>query len=198
VNFGFLYGMGVLKFIETAWSNYGVRVSEEESRAFREAFFGQFPMLLRWHARQRQLVSKYKRVESPLGRVRHLPDIDSPNQGVRSEAERQAINSPVQSFASDMALLSMVRITREFQRRGMRAHPIGTVHDAINWEVPEHEMAEALPLIKDGMENLPLRQQFGVNLDVPIVADLKAGFRWGGATELSVDQVYNWRGLPAA
>jgi DNA polymerase-1 len=198
VNFGFLYGMGVLKFMGTAWSNYGVRVSEAESKAFRDAFFGQFPMLLRWHARQRSLVAKYKRVESPLGRVRHLPDIDSPNQGVRSEAERQAINSPVQSFASDMALLAMVRITREFRRRGMRAHPIGTVHDAINWEVPENEMPVALPLIKDGMENLPLRQQFGVNLDVPIVADLKAGFRWGGATELSTDDIYDWRGLPAA
>lgn len=198
VNFGFLYGMGVSKFIETAWSNYGVRVSEQESKAFRDAFFGQFPMLLRWHARQRSLVRKYKRVESPLGRVRHLPDIDSPNQQVSSEAERQAINSPVQSFASDMALLAMVRITREFRRRGMRAHPIGTVHDAINWEVPEAEMAEALPLIKHGMENLPLEKQFGIHLDVPIIADLKAGFRWGGATELSVDQVHNWKGLPAA
>jgi uracil-DNA glycosylase family 4 len=193
VNFGFLYGMGVAKFIDTAWSNYGVRVTEQESAAFRNAFFGQFPMLLKWHARQRQLVTKYKRVESPLGRVRHLPDIDSPNQGVRSEAERQAINSPVQSFASDMALLSMVRVTNDFKRRGMRAHPIGTVHDAINWEIPAEEMKIALPLIKHGMETLPLRQQFGVNLDVPIIADCKVGFRWGGATELTEEQIFDWK-----
>lgn len=193
VNFGFLYGMGVAKFIDTAWSNYGVRVTEEESRAFRNAFFGQFPMLLKWHARQRQLVTKYKRVESPLGRVRHLPDIDSPNQGVRSEAERQSINSPVQSFASDMCLLSMVRVTNDFKRRGMKAHPIGTVHDAINWEIPAEEMKIALPLIKHGMETLPLRQQFGVNLDVPIIADCKVGFRWGGATELTEEQIHDWK-----
>ena len=197
VNFGFLYGMGVIKFISTAWSNYGVRVSEHESKAFRDAFFGQFPMLLKWHARQRQLVAKYKRVESPLGRVRHLPDIDSPNQAVRSEAERQAINSPVQSFASDMCLLSMVRITKEFRDRGMKAHPIGTVHDAINWEIPAEEMSLALPMIKTGMETLPLDRMFGVNLDVPIIADLKAGYRWGGATELSVDDIFDWKGLAA-
>jgi uracil-DNA glycosylase family 4 len=197
VNFGFLYGMGVNKFIETAWSNYGVRVTEQESKAFRDAFFTQFPMLLKWHARQRRLVSQYKRVESPLGRVRHLPDIDSPNQGVRSEAERQAINSPVQSFASDMALLSMVRITEEFKRQGMRAHPIGTVHDAINFEIPDEELSVALPIIKDNMENLPLRRMFGVNLDVPIIADLKVGTRWGGATEITPEQIYNWKGLAA-
>ena len=129
--------------------------------------------------------------------MRHLPDIDSPNQGVRSEAERQAINSPVQSFASDMALLSMVRITNEFRARGMRAHPIGTVHDAINWEIPEGELREALPLIKDGMENLPLERMFGVSLDVPIIADLKVGTRWGGATEITPEMIYDWKGLAA-
>lgn len=193
VNFGFLYGMGVLKFIDTAWGNYGVRVTEQESSAFRDAFFGQFPMLLKWHARQRQLVAKYKRVESPLGRVRHLPDIDSPNKQVRSEAERQAINSPVQSFASDMCLLSMVRITNEFRRLGMSAHPIGTVHDAINWEIPAGEMSRALPMIKNYMQTLPLERLFGVHLDVPIIADCKVGHRWGGATELSEEQVFDWK-----
>jgi DNA polymerase-1 len=197
VNFGFLYGMGWSKFIATAWANYGVRVTEQESRAFRTAFFEQFPRLLQWHARQRQLVTKYKRVESPLGRVRHLPDIDSPNKEVRAEAERQAINSPVQSFASDMALLSLVHITHEFERRGLRAHAIGTVHDAINFEIPDDELRIALPIIKDRMENLPLERMFGLSLDVPIVADLKVGSRWGGATEITPEQVYDWRGLAA-
>jgi DNA polymerase-1 len=198
VNFGFLYGMGWRKFISTAWANYQVRVTEEEAQAFRVTFFEQFPLLLPWHRKQRRLAHTNKRVETPMGRVRHLPDIDSPDDGVRSEAERQAINSPVQAFASDMAALSLVHIARKFRKLGLTAHPIGTVHDAVNFEIPDSELRVALPVIKDTMENLPLERLFGINLDVPIVADLKVGTHWGGATELTPEQVYDWKGLVAA
>lgn len=184
VNFGFLYGMGWMKFVATAFSNYGLIVTETESRAFRESFFHQFPGLLPWHARQRKLAMTYKRVETPMGRIRHLPDIDSANPEVRSEAERQAINSPVQGFASDMALLSLVHTARLFRRKGIEAYPIGTVHDAVNFEVRIDDLPRALPLIKHTMENLPLEKLFGIHLDVPIVADLKVGSHWGGATEI--------------
>jgi len=184
VNFGFLYGMGWRKFIETAWNNYGVVVTELEAQAFRRAFFEQFPMLLRWHARQRRLAHHYRRVESPLGRIRHLPDIDSPDDGVVAEAERQAINSPVQAMASDLCLLSMVLLDREFRRQGLRAAPIGTVHDAINFEIPDEELEIVLPLIREIMENPPLEELFGVELTVPIIADIKVGTRWGTGKEL--------------
>lgn len=184
VNFGFLYGMGWNKFISTAWENYGLRVNENEARAFRKAFFQQFPGLVPWHGKQRRLAAKYGRVETPMGRVRHLPDIYSPDEGVRAEAERQAINSPVQGFASDMALLSMAHTARAFRDQGIRAWPIGTVHDAVNFEVHQADVHRALPVIKHTMENLPLDRLFGVTLDVPIVADLKVGMHWGGASEL--------------
>lgn len=192
VNFGFLYGMGWKKFVMTALTNYGLAVSEEDAQAARTAFFAQFPQLLPWHARQRALARKYKRVETPLGRVRHLPDIDSPDNGVRAEAERQAINSPVQGLASDLALLSFVLVSRRFRKVGLRAHAIGTVHDAVNFEIPNEELPTALPLIKNIMENPPLERLFGIHLDVPIVADAKVGTRWGGAKELTPEQVYNF------
>lgn len=192
VNFGFLYGMGATKFIATALSNYGIAVSEQEAQDARTAFFAQFPQLLPWHARQRALARKYKRVETPLGRVRHLPDIDSPDNKVRAEAERQAINSPVQGLASDLALLSFVIVCRKFRKMGLTGHAIGTVHDAVNFEIPNHELAIALPVVKDVMENLPLERMFGIRLDVPIVADCKVGTRWGGAKELTPDQVYDF------
>jgi DNA polymerase-1 len=192
VNFGFLYGMGATKFIATALSNYGIHVTMEEAQAARTAFFAQFPQLLPWHARQRALAHKYKRVETPLGRVRHLPDIDSPDQKVRAEAERQAINSPVQGLASDLALLSFVLVSRKFRKNGLQAHAIGTVHDAVNFEVPNEELPIVLPIIKDQMENLPLEKLFGIRLDVPIIADCKVGTRWGGAKELTEEQVYNF------
>jgi DNA polymerase-1 len=158
-------------------------VTEAEARAFRRAFFEEFPELQRWHARQRSLARKYKRVESPLGRVRHLPDIDSPVDGVRAEAERQAINSPVQATASDMCLYSLVLISKEFERFGLKARSVGTVHDAINFEVPVAEVPTVLPLIRRTMENLPL-DRFGCFMDVPIIADAKIGTRWGSAIEV--------------
>jgi uracil-DNA glycosylase family 4 len=184
VNFGFLYGMGWAKFILTAWANYSVRVTEDEAVAFRQTFFDQFPKLIPWHARQRKLAHQFGRVETPMGRIRHLPDIYSPDRGVVSEAERQAINSPVQGFASDMCALSLVLLARQFRREGIRAYPIGTVHDAVNWEIHGDDLEYALPRIKNTMENLPLEELFDLTLDVPIIADCKVGTRWGQAREV--------------
>lgn len=187
VNFGFLYGMGWRKFIQTAWENYGVRVTEEEAIAFRKTFFDQFPALIPWHNRQRRLAHTYGRVETPMGRVRHLPDIYSPDKGVQSEAERQAINSPVQGFASDMCALSLVLLAKRFRREGVRAYPIGSVHDAVNWEIHEADLTYALPIIKETMENLPLEELFNCAIDVPIIADCKVGTRWGQAKEIPAE-----------
>ena len=193
VNFGFVYGMGWRKFIATAFEKYGAVFSEDEARAVRAAFFDHFAGLQPWHSKQRRLVNKYGRVQSPIGRIRHLPDIHSPEEGVRAEAERQAINSPVQSFGSDMAVLAMVRINEKFRKKGIQGHCIGLVHDAINFEIRDDNVARALPIIKDTMEDVrPLRKKFGVHVDVPIIADLKVGQHWGDARELSPEEVYSW------
>jgi DNA polymerase-1 len=202
VNFGFLYGMGWRKFIETAFNNYGAVFTEAESRAYRDAYFDLFPDLLPWHDRQRRLVHANGRVQGPQGRVRHLPDIYSPDKMVRAEAERQAINSPVQGFASDMALLSMTLINAEFRRQGIAGNCLGLVHDAVNFEIRDDELARALPIIKDTMEDpVPLRQKFGTVLNMPIVADLKIGRHWGDAHEVEdasviyeIDRLEQWLG----
>lgn len=194
VNFGFLYGMGWLKFIATALSNYGSHFGEDDAKGARKAYFDLYPGLLPWHARQRRLVHEYGRVQSPLGRIRHLPDIFSPDQGVRAEAERQAINSPVQGFASDLSVLSMVAINQRFREMGLASHCLGLVHDAINFEIRDDDVARALPIIKDTMEDMSLvRRKFGVHIDVPIIADLQTGRHWGDTRELTVDQVYDYK-----
>lgn len=193
VNFGFLYGMGPNKFIQTAFSNYGAIFSMDEARAARKAYFALYPDLVEWHNRQRRLVRKYGRVQSPLGRVRHLPDIFSPDQGVAAEAERQAINSPVQGFASDLAVIAMVEINKEFRRRGIAGYCLGLVHDAINYEIRNDHVAMALPIIKDRMEDMAfIEQQFGVNVDVPIISDVSVGQHWGDKKELTPAQVYDY------
>lgn len=192
-NFGFLYGMSWSKFIKTAWENYGIKFTPAEAEATRAAFFEAYPDLVKWYGRQKRLVRDFGRVESPMGRVRHLPDIYSPDRGVKAEAERQAINSPVQAMASDMLLLSMIYIGKKFRELGIDGYVIGTVHDACNFEIAETDLWRALPIIKDTMENLPMEEDFGVYLDVPIIADLKVGKHWGDARELSAEEVYEWR-----
>jgi DNA polymerase-1 len=194
VNFGFVYGMGWRKFIQTAFEKYELTFSQAEAQQIRKLFFQQFQGLFPWHARQRRLVNQYGRVQSPLGRIRHLPDIFSGDEGVRAEAERQAINSPVQSFASDMTMLSMLIINDRFKEQNLDAHVIGTVHDALLFEVRREHTARALPIIKDTMENLPLQSKFGVVLDIPIVSDLKVGTHWGDARELEAEEVYDYKG----
>lgn len=184
VNFGFLYGMSAGTFVTTAWNNYGVEVTEAESVAFRKAFFAQFPLLRAWHNKQKALARKYRRVESPIGRVRHLPDIMSDDRGVRNEAERQAINSPVQSLASDMAIGALVTLTKEFKKRGLQTRSVGTVHDAINFEVPISELELVAPMIKYHMENVPFQRWFGLTLDIPIVGDVSLSEFWGDKEEI--------------
>lgn len=195
VNFGFAYGMGAPKFVKTALEKYELVFSLDEAQAIRKSFFDQFPGLLAWHARQRRLVGDYKYVKSPIGRIRHLPDIDSEEQGVRAEAERQAINSPVQGFGSDLTQLSMVLINRKVRERGLakKIHTIGTVHDSLLFEAREAYAGECMRIAKKTMENLPLERMFGLDLDVPIIADVKVGTRWGTAKELTTQEVMAWR-----
>lgn len=196
VNFGFLYGMGWRKFIETAFNNYGSVFTELEAQGARNAYFDLFPGLLPWHAKQRRLVNEYGRVVSPIGRVRHLPDIYSPDKGVRMEAERQAINSPVQGFGSDLAVLSMIEINRQLREKGWDryAHCLGLVHDAINFEIRDDYVSRVIPIIKDTMEDMNLvYKKFGTVVDIPIIADVAIGQHWGDKLELTPEQVYDYK-----
>lgn len=198
VNFGFLYGMGWMKFIVTAFNNYGVKFTEAEARAYRKAYFDLYPDLLAWHERQRRLVRNNGRVQSPIGRIRHLPDINSPEQGVRAEAERQAINSPVQGLASDMALAGMNLFVERLTERDLngKVAVLGLVHDAINIEADDDVAGEAMVLLKESMQDMDnMRQKFGLEMTVPIIADVKVGRHWGDSVELSEDQIYNFTTL---
>lgn len=197
VNFGFLYGMGWRKFIITAFNNYGIKFSEAEARAAREAYFEMYPDLPAWHERQRRLVRTNGRVQSPIGRIRHLPDIYSPDEGVQAEAERQAINSPVQGLASDMALAGMNLFVERLEEQGLsdRVHVLGLVHDAINVEAKDDVAGDAMVLLKESMQDMDnMRRKFGLIMTVPIVADVKVGRHWGDSVELKEEMVYDYPG----
>jgi len=198
VNFGFLYGMGWRKFIITAFNNYGVKFTEYEAQQYRKAYFDLYPDLESWHNRQRRLVAANGRVQSPIGRIRHLPDIYSPEAGVRAEAERQAINSPVQGLASDMALAGMNLFNQRLEERDLqdRVAVLGLVHDAINIEADDEIAGEAMVLLKESMQDMDnMHRLFGLEMDIPIIADVKVGRHWGDSKELTEDQIYNFTTL---
>lgn len=183
VNFGFLYGMGAPKFVTYARDNYGVVVSEEEAERVRRRFFSTYPKLIPWHERQRRLVHRYQRVHSPIGRVRHLPDVLSQDRDIVAEAERQAINSPVQSLASDLMLLSMVRLSASL--RSSEARIVGTVHDAILFEVREAALQKVASEVRSVMQDMSLvKRLFGADITVPIEVELKVGTQWGAGKVL--------------
>lgn len=182
VNFGFLYGMGWEKFITYARDNYEVEVTEEEAISYRAGFFRKWPKLVSWHERQRRLVNNHGRVQSPIGRIRHLSDVYSGDKEVRAEAERQAINSPVQSFASDLMLMSAVRLDGRLDPS--HAFVVGSIHDALLFQVKEDEVSAIAATVEREMLNPPLKRWFGAEMTVPIEVEIKKGKYWGDKSNL--------------
>ena len=183
VNFGYLYGMYPTKFQKYAKINYGLDMTMSECEVSRKMYFEQFPGLEKWHERQRRRVHTHHQVTSPLGRTRHLPDILSPDRGVQMEAERQAINSPVQSCASDLMLFSLIQLDPQLDPK--ECVPVMTLHDGIGFECKEDKVDKYLPIIKEAMENLPLKKTFGLEFRVPIEAEVEYDTHWAGNPDAS-------------
>ena len=177
VNFGLLYGMGWPKLVIYARDNYGVDMTDAQAKAFRVRYFETYAALPKWHERQRRCVRAFGQVVSLSGRIRHLPGIESSEQGVRAEAERHGINSPVQGFGSgDLKVMSMLEIHDTFDWDQVRVK--GEVHDSILLWVRNEILEEAVPQIKKIMESPKLLVDFGIKMTVPIVADFEIG-PWG-------------------
>lgn len=173
VNFGFIYGAWWTTFKRVAKTDYGIDFTDEEAQEIRTAFFELYPGLLDWHDGRRAEVRKNGFVRSLHGAVRHLPSINSSEEYIKQECERQAINSPVQRFASDLGLIAMIRMVRDCDPEIMR--PLMFVHDALVVEVKEEYAKQAQGWIKFYMETPPLEQWFGITSPIPIVADIAMG-----------------------
>lgn len=177
VNFGFLYGMWWKKFKEYAKTDYGVDYTDEEAANTREMFFETYPRLGEWHQKTEQFVRKNKYVRSFIGRVRHLPMVDSPDDSIAKQAVRQAINSPVQSFGSDIGVMAIGLITSYLKNTGLDKHikVAGFIHDAIVFLVRDRYSAQAIRIARKFMENVPFKKWFGWEPTVPIIADAEIG-----------------------
>lgn len=176
-NFGFLYGMSAKTFVQYA-KNFGLNITEKDSEHLRENFFKAYPTLLTWH----EDCIKYARANgytwSPIGRKRFLPDINSSNFRARGQAERQSINSGVQGFASDMCTSALADIVFSDKIDHDRCIVLGSVHDAILFEIRDDYVEEVAPKLKYTMEHPSILE--GLDIPIPIIADAEVAQAWGG------------------
>ena len=182
-NFGFLYGQEAAGFLGLAETAYGVYLSLQEAEQFRAAFFSRWEGLEDWHLRMVREAHREGQVVSPLGRVRRLPDLYSSNPIDQAEAERRAINSPVQGMASDLMQLAIAWISGTLPGRpGLDdVRCLATVHDSVVIEVPEDTWQVSTGRAMRRMIDVDqvVAELFGYTLHVPLAVEAKVGTRWG-------------------
>lgn len=176
VNFGFLYGMMAKKFVDYAFSSYGVVFTEAEARQFRELYFAKYSRLLPWHKEMELLCEALGGVSNRFGRFRKLPLIYSSNKWERASAARRAVNTPVQGTGSDLLISAATQLHKELKGEGLKI--VGTVHDSILGEFYEKDADWIVPEIKRIMAHPKIMDDFDVEFAVPLEADVGLG-PWG-------------------
>lgn len=176
-NFGFLYGMIAKTFIKYALG-FGLTLTQEESEKIRADFFNAYPRLLVWHEECKEFARQHGYIESPIGRKRWFDNINSYDFKKRSADERQAINSPVQGFGSDLCTSALAEIVFSKELDHTRFNVLGSVHDAILFEIKDDYVEELIPKLQSIMENPPIVE--GLDVPIPLVADVEVSSCWGG------------------
>ncbi|HKC10758.1 MAG TPA: DNA polymerase I, partial [Vicinamibacteria bacterium] len=165
INYALLYGKGAFSLAKD------IGISKKEAEGFIEAYFNRYPSVRQFINDTIARARETGTVRTLLGRLRRLPDLRAKNFQVRMEAERQAMNTPVQGSAADLIKKAMIDLQRELRRRGMASRLILQIHDELLLEVPEKEAGEALSLVRSVMEG-------ALSLEVPLVVDARRGRNW--------------------
>ncbi len=166
VNFGIAYGMGEFGLA----SRTGM--SRDEAEAFIKSYFANFPGIAEWQQRTLAFTREKGYAETVFGRRRYLPAIHSSNFQVRSAAEREAINMPIQGTAADIIKVAMIDVDAELRERQLRGRMILQVHDELIFECPAEEV--------DAIRDLAVRRmRSALEMNVPLKVDLKQGRNWG-------------------
>lgn len=181
-NFGLLYTMQAAGFVRYAWANFKMILTIEQAQDIIDRFFAKYPKLLDWHKKYKQLGRRDGYVVSPLGRVRHLPLINSKDWKVQGKSERQAINSPVQGTLSDITCMAMTEIDRCIPEAQMCA----MIHDAALGYCPEDKAEEIGKRVVEIASNLPLKNKFGWDHQLKFNFDLEYGPDMGSMTKVKL------------
>ena len=164
-NFGIIYGISAFGLAQQ------LDCSRSEAKALIDGYFAAFPGVIDYIERQKELARQQGYAVTIFGRKRYLPDILSHNATVRSFAERNAVNSPIQGTAADIIKMAMVTIHRRLKEEGLKAQMIMQVHDELNFNVPENEIDKVREIVISEMQNV-------VHLTVPLIADCGVGTNW--------------------
>ena len=181
-NFGLLYGQQAQGFRNYADAVYGVELTETEAQEVYDGFFSTWKGMAEAHAETIRRAASRGYVTSPIGRRRLLPNIMDGNNYLRLEAERQALNAPIQGFGSDLMQMGIASIYGEMpgSTRVPDVYPVATVHDSLVAEVKIETWEEAVAECQERMTHLePWLEEMGVQLSVPLAADAAVGTRWG-------------------
>ena len=165
VNFGIIYGVSAFGL-----SNQ-TNLSRAESKAIIENYYKSFPKLKDFTNEQVEFARENGYVKTILGRKRYLNDINSRNAIIRSSAERNAINTPVQGSAADIIKIAMVKINREFQSQSMKTKLILQVHDELIFDCLIDEIDNVKKIVSYNMQN-------AYKLKVPLKVDIGQGYNW--------------------
>ena len=172
LNFGVIYGL----------SPHGIaqqtEFSREEGARFIEDYFSKYPRIQEYLENVKAKTRETQYVETVMGRRRYLPDINASNFNVRGQAERMAINMPIQGTAADIMKLAMIRVHRRLEEEQLQAKMLLQVHDELVFEVPQEEQQLMIGLVETEMISA------GEHLDVPLVVDITMGSDWGSCEPL--------------
>ncbi len=164
-NFGIIYGISAFGLAQQ------LDCPRAEAKQLIDDYFAAFPQVITYIEHQKELARRKGYAETLFGRKRYLPDILSHNATVRSFAERNAVNAPIQGTAADIIKMAMVAIHRSLKEEGLKAQMIMQVHDELNFNVPEEEVERVKEIVVGEMEN-------AVHLSVPLIAECGVGVNW--------------------
>jgi DNA polymerase-1 len=161
VNFGIIYGMSAFGLSQR------LGIPRYEARDIIDQYFRQYPGVKRYIDQTIEFARQNGYVQTITGRRRYLRDINSRNASVRGQAERNAINSPIQGSAADMIKLAMVKIAQALRSGGYRTKMLLQVHDELLFDLYREEEADVLPLIESAMKTaLPMKVPIGVEMGI--------------------------------
>jgi len=165
VNFGIIYGISAFGLSQN------IGVSRTEAKEIIDNYFEQFPKVKEYMDWSIEQAREKEYVETVMGRRRYLNDINSRNAVMRSVAERNAINAPIQGSAADIVKKAMIDVQVEMDKRGMQSKMLLQVHDELVFDMHNSESEELKSLVKEKMEQ-------AVTLKVPLIVDIGEGVNW--------------------
>lgn len=191
VNFGIIYGTGARGLMDQL-KKEGIIITKNQARDYINKFYEKYLGIGRWVEEQEQFTTKNLIAISPFGRIRHLPQAGSPDNYLRSDALRAAVNHPVQSAASDCTLMSLSKLSEVLQQEKWKSKIILTVHDSIIFDVHKSELDRLAPLVLNTMESVSewAPEYIGVDTSwmcLPAKVDIEVGDNWKELESYSFD-----------